>query len=246
MLLGVNIDHVATLRQARLLAYPSPLLAALQAVDAGADSVTVHLREDRRHIQDQDVIDLLARLPCPLNLEMAADDAVIDFACLHRPQYCCIVPEKREELTTEGGLDVVAQRVLIGKACSRLAAEGIRVSLFVDPVPEQLTVAADVGADCVELHTGHYANALDAGSRTDTLEQLSQAAILASSQGLLVHAGHGLNYDNVQAICRLPGISELNIGHAIVAESVFVGIHQAVARMRTLLDQSVQETRVSC
>jgi pyridoxine 5-phosphate synthase len=236
--LGVNVDHVATLRQARGTAYPDPLAAALAAEKAGADSITVHLREDRRHIQEHDVRAIIAAMSTRLNLEMAVTDAMLDFACDVRPADCCLVPERRAELTTEGGLDVAAQPAKIEAACARLAASGIRVSLFVDPEPRQLEVAAACGAPVVELHTGAYANAADEKTRRGELRRVREAADHASSLGLVVHAGHGLNYDNVQDIARLGPIVELNIGHAIIARAVFDGLSAAVSEMKHLMTEA--------
>lgn len=241
LLLGVNIDHVATLRQARRTAYPDPLAAALRAERAGADSITVHLREDRRHIQQRDVELLRAALQVPLNLEMAVSEAMLALAERVRPAYCCLVPERREELTTEGGLDVAGQAQKIGAACARLAAAGIRAALFIDPDADQLRAAMDCGAPAVELHTGAYAMAADAGEHeraAHELEQLRAGAKSAAAGGLLVHAGHGLNYDNVAPVAQLPELRELNIGHSIVARAVFDGLDAAVREMRRLLAEA--------
>jgi pyridoxine 5-phosphate synthase len=234
-LLGVNVDHVATLRQQRHTPYPDPVLASQLALAAGADGITVHLREDRRHIQDRDVLELLALPGIKLNLEMAATDAMVEFACAHIPACCCLVPERREELTTEGGLDVRGQAARIRAACDRLAAVGIEVSLFVEPDFAQLEAALQAGAPTVELHTGVYADAPDAMSRKAELARLAAAARHASALGLRVNAGHGLHYGNVQAIAALPEMHELNIGHAIVAEAVFSGFSAAVKRMKHLI-----------
>lgn len=234
--LGVNIDHVATLRQARLVAYPEPLQAALLAEQAGADSITVHLREDRRHIQARDVRLLRETLSVPLNLELALADEMLDFAEQLRPDYCCLVPERRAELTTEGGLDVVGQPDRVKAACARLGAAGISVSLFVDAEMQQLEAAARLGADMIEIHTGHYADAHDARQRDEALDKIRLAAVAAHEAGLQVNAGHGLHYHNVRPIAAIPAIVELNIGHSIVARAVFCGICQAVSDMRQLLD----------
>jgi pyridoxine 5-phosphate synthase len=235
MLLGVNIDHVATLRQARGTAYPSPLDAARAAEDAGADYITLHLREDRRHIQDRDVIALKRALRTHMNLEAAVTPEMITFAKRVRPQDVCLVPERRAELTTEGGLDVAGSWRRIGRACRDLGAAGIRVSLFIDPDRRQVDAALDAGAPVVELHTGAYAEAIGSGERRRELERIGTAAEYAAGRGLLVNAGHGLNYDNVSPIAALARIRELNIGHAIVARAVFVGISQAVREMKTLI-----------
>jgi pyridoxine 5-phosphate synthase len=235
MLLGVNVDHVATLRQARGTPYPDPVEAALIAEQAGADSITVHLREDRRHIQDDDVHRMLQQLRIPLNLEMALTDEMVAIACAGRPAACCLVPEKRAELTTEGGLDVVANEDAVGSACEQLAAAGVRVSLFIDPDESQIAAARSVRAGVIELHTGNYADASTAEERTVELERVREAARYAQSCGLTVHGGHGLNYVNVGAIAALPEIVELNIGHAVVARSVFAGLAEAVGEMKRLM-----------
>lgn len=233
--LGVNVDHVATLRQARGTDYPDPVEAALRAEGAGADSITVHLREDRRHIQDADVYRLRDTMRTHMNLEMAVTGEMIAIAADLGPSDCCLVPERREELTTEGGLDVVSARESVAKACRRLADHGIRVSLFIDPDRNQLEAAAAVGAPVVELHTGAYAEA--AGQRQDDeLGRITEAARHARELGLTVHAGHGLHYGNVAAVAAIPEIVELNIGHAIVARAVFDGIESAVAEMKRLMD----------
>ncbi|MBM4200209.1 MAG: pyridoxine 5'-phosphate synthase [Gammaproteobacteria bacterium] len=233
--LGVNIDHVATLRQARGTRYPSVVLAALAAEQAGADSITAHLREDRRHIQDDDIRDLQSHLLTRLNLEMAVTDAMLELACSVRPATVCLVPERREELTTEGGLDVPANFGRIQAACTRLSAEDIQVSLFIDADRSQVEAAIRAGAPAIELHTGHYADATRGAARADALRSLSEAAHIAAEAGLLVHAGHGLHYHNVLPICAIPAVRELNIGHAIVARAVFCGLHQAVREMKALL-----------
>lgn len=236
MLLGVNIDHVATLRQARGTAYPSPLEAARAAEDAGADYITLHLREDRRHIQDRDVIALRKALRTRMNLEAAVTLEMIAFAKRVRPHDVCLVPERRAELTTEGGLDVAGSRRRVGRACGELAAAGIRVSLFIDPERRQVDAALEAGAPVVELHTGAYAEASRSGKQRRELERVRAAAEHAAGRGLLVNAGHGLNYDNVGPIAAISRIGELNIGHAIVARAVFVGIAQAVREMKALID----------
>ena len=232
--LGVNIDHVATLRQARRGRDPDPVHAALAAEMAGADSITLHLREDRRHIQDADVRTLRALLKTPMNLEMAVTDEMLEIACDVRPEYACLVPEKRQELTTEGGLDVAGQRARVGKALERLAASGVRASLFIDAQARQLECAAELGAPAVELHTGAYAEASGA-DRARELERLVSCARLGARLGLTVHAGHGLDYHNVRPVAAIPEIIELNIGHAIVARAVFDGLAAAVREMKALM-----------
>jgi pyridoxine 5-phosphate synthase len=233
--LGVNIDHVATLRQARKTRYPSPLEAALAAETAGADSITLHLREDRRHIQDADVEILRQVLKTRMNLEMAVTDEMLGVAARIRPHEVCLVPEKREELTTEGGLEVAAQLAKITDACSRLREAGSRVSLFIDPDFAQLDAARAAGAPVVELHTGRYADVESAIERDAEYERIRCAVAYGRSIGLIVNAGHGLTYHNVAPIAALPGVNELNIGHAIVAQAIFVGWHAAVAEMKRLM-----------
>lgn len=232
--LGVNIDHVATLRQARGTRYPDPVEAAFIAERAGADSITVHLREDRRHIQNRDVRVLAGTLQTRMNLEMAVTEEMIAIALELAPSDCCLVPEKREELTTEGGLDVLARRDQVADAVGRLSAAGIRPSLFIDPDAEQLQAAVDCGAPVVELHTGAYA---DSGGEEQAaeLERIREAAGFGARIGLTVHAGHGLHYHNVGPIAAIPEIVELNIGHAIVARAVIEGLGPAVTRMRELM-----------
>ncbi len=239
ILLGVNIDHVATLRQARGTRYPDPVLAALQAEQAGADSITVHLREDRRHIQERDVRILVDTVQTRLNLEMAATPDMIRIARELAPQDCCLVPEKRAELTTEGGLDVAGRPDEIRAACDPLAAAGIRVALFIDPDGRQVEAAAAIGVPVVELHTGAYADAAEA-RRGIELARLEKAAGEAAAAGLEVHAGHGLNYHNVGPIAGIPEIVELNIGHAIVARAVLDGLAGAVREMRRLMHAARQ------
>jgi pyridoxine 5-phosphate synthase len=235
--LGVNVDHVATLRQARGTDYPDPVEAALLAEGAGADSITVHLREDRRHIQDHDLERLRDRMRTHMNLEMAVTDEMLGIARQIGPADCCLVPEKREELTTEGGLDVAGQLARVAAACATLAEAGIRVSLFIDPEPEQLDAARQAGAPVVELHTGCYADA-DPGGQPAELDRVVRAASYGADIGLTIHAGHGLHYRNVQAIAALPEIVELNIGHAIVARAVFDGIADAVAEMKRVMTEA--------
>jgi pyridoxine 5-phosphate synthase len=232
--LGINIDHVATLRQARRAAYPSPLHAALLAEQAGADNITLHLREDRRHIQDADVAQIVAAVQARVNLEMAVTDAMLAIACRVRPQDGCLVPERRAEITTEGGLDVAGQVARVRDATTQLAAAGIRVALFVDPDPAQLEACAHSGAPVVELHTGAYCEASGQQAALE-LDRLRHAARIAASLGLEVHAGHGLNYRNVQPVAAIAEIVELNIGHAIVARALFTGLDAAVREMKALM-----------
>jgi len=232
--LGVNVDHVATLRQVRGTAYPDPMHAALIAEQSGADSITIHLREDRRHIQDRDVRVMREALKTRMNLEMACTDAMIAIAEHIKPQDCCLVPEKRAELTTEGGLDVIANFDHLKQSCQRLAAAGVRVSIFIDADTKQLDAAAKLGAPVVELHTGAYADAHGAAQARE-LGRLQQAASHAVALGLVVNAGHGLHYHNVQAIAAIPQIVELNIGHAIVARALLDGISVAVREMKRLM-----------
>lgn len=234
ILLGVNIDHVATLRQARGTRYPDPLQAALLAEEAGADGITLHLREDRRHIQDRDVHLLADVLTTRMNLEMAVSEEMLALAERVRPAHVCLVPEKRAELTTEGGLDVVGGREAITAACQRLAAAGCEVSLFIDPDPAQIRAAFEAGAPVVELHTGGYAEAEGEAARIEHA-RIAAAAELANELGLVVNAGHGLHYHNVEAIAAIPGLHELNIGHAIIARALFVGLKEAVAEMKRLV-----------
>jgi pyridoxine 5-phosphate synthase len=232
--LGVNIDHVATLRQARGTRYPDPVQAALLAEEAGADGITLHLREDRRHIQERDVELIAAVLNTRMNLEMAVTEEMIALAERLKPSDVCLVPEKREELTTEGGLDVAAGGDAIADACARLAAAGCRVSLFIDPEPAQIQAAFEAGAPIVELHTGAYAEAAGEAQRLE-YARLAAAAEFADELGLVVNAGHGLHYHNVEAIAAIAGIHELNIGHAIIARALFVGLKEAVVEMKRLM-----------
>jgi len=233
--LGVNVDHVATLREVRRARYPDPVEAAALAETAGADSITVHLREDRRHVQDRDVERLRALVRTKLNLEMAVTDAMVDFALRTRPEDVCLVPERREELTTEGGLDAAGQLTRVAAAVARLRAGGLRVSLFVAPDPAQLRAAAEAAAPVVELHTGEYANAADAAAAARELERLERAAALAGELGLQVNAGHGLTLENVRPVARIAGMTELNIGHSIVARAVMVGMAAAVREMKAAI-----------
>jgi len=236
--LGVNIDHIATLRQARKTRYPSPVEAALAAETAGADSITLHLREDRRHIQDADVAILRQVLKTKMNLEMAVTEEMLGIACATRPQDVCLVPEKREELTTEGGLDVAGQMPRLKDACARLADAGIRVSLFIDADFAQIDAAHAAAAPVVEIHTGQYADAPTDAARVVEFERIRMAVAYGRSLGLTVNAGHGLTYHNVQPIAALPGIHELNIGHAIVAQALFTGWQAAVAEMKRLMAEA--------
>lgn len=235
--LGVNIDHAATIRQARGTPYPDLVQIAAEAEKGGADGITLHLREDRRHIQDNDVYALRESLSQPMNLEMAVTAEMLDVACEVKPNECCLVPEKREELTTEGGLDVIGRQQDIANACQRLAQAGVRVSLFIEPDEAQIRMAQQVGAPVIELHTGTYANAPLGTARDAELKRLIDAARLADSLGLIVNAGHGLDYENVMPILDLPTLNELNIGHSIIARSLFVGIRQATEEMAACLNQ---------
>lgn len=234
ILLGVNIDHVATLRQSRGTRFPDPIQAAFDAEQAGADAITVHLREDRRHIQERDV-EILARTVARLNLEMAVTDEMLAIAERIQPGDCCLVPERRQELTTEGGLDVLGQQSRIADACARLAAAGVRVSLFIDPEPQQLEAAAAAGAPVVEIHTGAYADAESSAARTQEFARIREAVRRGAELGLQVNAGHGLNYQNVQPVAALSPVRELNIGHAIVARALFTGLGEAVREMKRLM-----------
>lgn len=234
LLLGVNIDHIATIRQARGAHYPSVLEAAQVAENAGADAITVHLREDRRHIQDQEVVDLCRQVQTRVNLEMAVTDEMLAIAEINRPADVCLVPEKREELTTEGGLDVLAHYDAVKYACKRLGEAGIRVSLFIDPDLEQLDAAVACGAPVVELHTGSYADAGQDDIAAE-LQRIVRAAEHGDSIGLQVNAGHGLHYENVRPIVQIPQLVELNIGHSIVAKALFTGLEKAVKDMLLLI-----------
>jgi pyridoxine 5-phosphate synthase len=239
--LGVNIDHVATIRNARGGRHPDPLRAAHLAVEAGADGITAHLREDRRHISDTDITRLKRELTRPLNLEMAATDEMLAIALRHVPHACCLVPEKREEKTTEGGLDVTRGENHLRRYVDELRGAGMRVSLFIEPDAKAIESAARLGAQVVELHTGAYcerALADDAGGLAQQLDRLARAARLAKAAGLEVHAGHGLTFNTVAAVARIPEIVELNIGHFLVGEAIFGGLGSAVERMRTLMDEA--------
>jgi pyridoxine 5-phosphate synthase len=235
--LGVNIDHVATIRNARGGRHPDPIRAARVAADAGADGITAHLREDRRHISDDDIRRLSEEIDLPLNLEMAATEEMLAIALKHRPHACCLVPEKREEVTTEGGLDVAVGHRHLRPYIARLKDAGARVSLFIDPDPVQLSVAQALGAPVVELHTGRYADAQGA-EREMELRRLVEAAALADRLGLECHAGHGLTFENVGPVAAIPQVVELNIGHFLVGEAIFGGLDSSIKRMRALMDQA--------
>lgn len=235
ILLGVNIDHVATLRQARGTLYPEPVQAALVAEQAGADSITAHLREDRRHIQDRDIFLLKDMIHTRLNMEMAVTDEMIGIATGVKPQACCLVPEKREELTTEGGLDVAGNLHRLQWACDKLASAGVEVSLFIAPEQAQIDAAIKAGAPVVELHTGRYAEVKNPQLQAEELERIRQAARYAHSAGLQVNAGHGLHFYNVEAICTISEIVELNIGHSIIAQALFSGLAQTVKDLKQLM-----------
>ncbi len=238
ILLGVNIDHVATLREARGTRYPDPVQAAIESEQAGADVITLHLREDRRHIQERDVEIFKEILQTRMNLEMAVTDEMLAIAEHIQPEDCCLVPESREELTTEGGLDVSGQTSRIADACSRLQEAGVRVSLFIDADLDQIDAAANVGAPVIEIHTGHFADASNPQVRRQELERIIKAVEHGKKIGLQVNAGHGLNYHNVAKIAALSGIVELNIGHAIIARALFVGLSRAVKEMKQLMYQA--------
>ncbi len=235
--LGVNVDHVATIRNARGGDHPDPVRAAFAAADAGADGITAHLREDRRHITDDDIHRLMERLTIPLNLEMAATEEMLEIALRHRPHAACIVPEKREERTTEGGLDAAGQHNHLEPFVGRLAEANIRVSLFIEPDPRQIEAAIRLKAPVVEFHTGRYAH-LQGEARTEELRRIADAAALAAKNGIEPHAGHGLTFDNVAPIAAIPQLKELNIGHFLVGEAIFTGLESSVARMRALMDEA--------
>ena len=235
--LGVNIDHVATIRNARGGEHPDPVKAGLIAAASGADGITAHLREDRRHIRDDDLARLIEALTIPLNLEIAATPEMLDIALRHRPHAACIVPERREERTTEGGLDAAGNDNLLMPFVEKLSAANIRVSLFIEPDPRQIEAAIRLRAPVVELHVGRYAQ-LEGGEKTHELRRIAEAAALCSKNGIEVHAGHGLTYDNVIAIAAIPQIAELNIGHFLIGEAIFDGLAQSVAHMRALIDGS--------
>ena len=233
--LGVNIDHVATLRQARGTRYPDPVQAAIDAEQAGADGITLHLREDRRHIQERDVELIKQVLQTRMNFEMASVEEMVNYALDIRPEHCCLVPERREELTTEGGLDVVTRQKELAQTCARLKNAGIETSLFIDPDPDQVAAAAESGAPVIEIHTGSFADAAGEESRASELARVETAVKQGLDLGLQVNAGHGLNYHNVQDVAAIPGITELNIGHAIIARAVFMGLQEAVREMKSLM-----------
>jgi len=235
--LGVNIDHVATIRNARGGDHPDPVRAALIAASAGADGITAHLREDRRHITDSDIDRLMAKMDLPLNLEMAATEEMLESALAHRPHAACIVPEKREERTTEGGLDAAGQHNHLAYYVDKLGAANVRVSLFIEPSEEQVAAAVRLGAPVVEFHTGRYAN-LDGEERADELKRIADCAALAVKNGIEPHAGHGLTFDNVLPVAAIPQIAELNIGHFLIGEAIFTGLEGSVRRMRELMDEA--------
>ena len=238
LLLGVNIDHVATVRNARGTNYPDPVQAAFVSEQAGADGITVHLREDRRHITDRDVRILRQTIQTRMNLEMAVTDEMVDIACEIKPHFCCLVPEKREEVTTEGGLDVAGQLEKITVAVSRLKEAGIHVSLFIDPDHQQIDAALASGAPYIEIHTGAYAEAEEGRARDAEFRRIKDAAVYAAGKGLKVNAGHGLTYHNVQPIAALPQMHELNIGHAIIGRAVMSGLADAVSEMKALMREA--------
>ncbi|WP_338884909.1 pyridoxine 5'-phosphate synthase [Xenorhabdus sp. TH1] len=238
VLLGINIDHIATLRNARGTQYPDPVQAAFVAEQAGADGITVHLREDRRHITDRDVQLLNNTIQTRMNLEMAVTDEMVGIACQIKPVFCCLVPEKRQEVTTEGGLDVFGQKEHIAAAIKTLSEAGILVSLFIDADHQQIDAAVEVGAPFIEIHTGAYADAENERQQEKEFQRIKEAATYAAAKGLKVNAGHGLTYHNVQRIAALPEIYELNIGHAIIGRAVFSGLSAAVADMKTLLREA--------
>lgn len=235
--LGVNIDHIATLRQARMEEYPSPVKAVAICEKAGADSITTHLREDRRHIQDKDVFDIKATMRTKLNFEMAACDEIVDVALKLQPYSVCIVPEKRQEITTEGGLDVAGQKEHLSKVVKKLQDKGIVVSMFIDPEQMQIEACSKIGADAIEIHTGKYANLFKSGKEQAAaeLEKIKQASILAEQNNLIFNAGHGLDYNNVFDICAIKNLNELNIGFSIIAKAVFDGLEKAVTDMKEIL-----------
>jgi pyridoxine 5-phosphate synthase len=235
--LGVNIDHVATIRNARGGAHPDPVRAAFAAAEAGADGITAHLREDRRHITDEDIDRLMARLEIPLNLEMAATEEMLEIALRHRPHAACIVPEKREERTTEGGLDAAGQHNHLAYYVDKLGRANVRVSLFIEPDPAQVEAAIRLGAPVVEFHTGRYAH-VEGEDRAAELQRIADASALARKHGIEPHAGHGLTFDNVAAIAAIPELAELNIGHFLVGEAIFTGFEASVRRMRALIDEA--------
>jgi pyridoxine 5-phosphate synthase len=235
--LGVNIDHVATIRNARGGDHPDPVRAAIEAAGAGADGITAHLREDRRHITDEDIDRLMAEIDLPLNLEMAATEEMLEIALAHRPHAACIVPERRQERTTEGGLDATGQHNHLAYFVDRLGSANIRVSLFIEPSEEQVAAAVRLGAPVVEFHTGRYAH-LPENKRDAELKRIADAAALAVKNGIEPHAGHGLTFDNVVPVAAIPQIAELNIGHFLVGEGIFIGLGESVRTMRSLMDEA--------
>ena len=241
MELGVNIDHVATLRQARGTVYPDPIEAARIAEEAGADLITLHLREDRRHIVDQDIEILRGRVQTRMNLEMAATDEMVKIACRVRPDDVCLVPERRAELTTEGGLNVAGQKAILTQVTLSLQKAGIRVSMFVDPDTLQIEASRDVGADAIEIHTGAYAEALSVTEEDREFERVVEAVTVGNKLALKVNAGHGLHYENVERIASIDGITELNIGHSIIARAVFLGLAGAVKEMKNRIDKAASQ-----
>jgi len=241
ILLGVNVDHVATLRQQRLTRYPDPVEAVYAAENGGADGITLHLREDRRHIQERDIEIISQVLLTRLNFECAVTDFMIAYAEKIKPEYCCFVPEKRAELTTEGGLDVISQEARIREATSHLGGLGIKVSLFIDADEKQIAASARCGAPYIEIHTGAYADAKTEDERHQELNRIMKAAKFAEEEGLIVNGGHGLNYQNVQAIARIPQMNELNIGHGIIARAIFMGLEPAVREMKRLMIEARQK-----
>ncbi len=241
--LGVNIDHVATIRNARWTSqsggdHPDPVRAAEIVARVGGDGITAHLREDRRHIRDEDLARIMAATNLPLNLEMAATDEMLEIALRHKPHAACIVPERREERTTEGGLDAAGQHNRIAPIVARLADAGIRVSLFIAPDPRQIEAAMRLNAPVVELHTGEYAHATDPADRAEQLRRIADMAALATKNGIEPHAGHGLTFDNVAPIAAIPQLAELNIGHYLIGEAIFIGLEESIRRMRSIMDEA--------
>ena len=240
--LGVNIDHIATIRQVRGILYPDPVQAVIEAEEAGVDGITLHLREDRRHIQDHDVFRIRDVLQTRMNLEMAVTDEMLRIAEEVKPEHVCLVPEKREEVTTEGGLDVKALFDSVSSACNRLSKQGIEVSLFIEPDMNQVEAAVRAGASAIELHTGAYAEALTAEARQDELDRIRNATAFGLEQGMIINAGHGLNYENVKPVARVFGINELNIGHSIIARALFIGLKSAVREMKALILEASRQS----
>ena len=236
--IGVNIDHVATIRNARGGNHPDPVRAAIMAAEAGADGITAHLREDRRHITDEDIDRLMAEIDLPLNLEMAATEEMLEIALRHRPHAACIVPERREERTTEGGLDAAGQHNHLAYFVDKLGAANIRVSLFIEPTEEQVAAAVRLGAPVVEFHTGRYAHVVEGEERAAELRRIADCAALAVKNGIEPHAGHGLTFDNVVPVAAIPQLAELNIGHFLIGEAIFTGLGESVTRMRDLMDSA--------